>query len=95
MDKFQIVLSPGAGKDLDSFSDSVCEKIIRALQTLKDNPFPRGKLIKKIRGTNSDYYRLRVDKYRAFYMFESGRVVVLIVLSKKEAGCFDLKEVAA
>ena len=92
--KFQIILSPGAGKDLDSLSDSVCEKIIRALLPLKDNPFPRGKLIKKIRGTNSDYYRLRVDKYRVFYMLESGRIVVLKVLSKKDAEGFD-REVAA
>ena len=30
-------------------------------------------------------YRLRVDKYRVFYVIESGRVVVLRVLSKKDA----------
>ena len=45
MDKFQIVLSLNASEDLDGFSDSVCEKIVRALQTLGDNPFPKGKLI--------------------------------------------------
>ncbi len=88
MVKFQIVLSPGAGKDLDSLSDSICEKIIRALQTLKDNPFPRGKLIKKIRGSNSDYYRLRVDKHRVFYMLEGNRAVILRILSKKDVERF-------
>ncbi len=47
------------------------------MQVLKENPFPRGKLIKKIKGTKSDFYRLRVDKYRLFYMVESKKVVVL------------------
>ena len=88
MDRFQIVLSPGAGKDLDSFSDSVCEKLVRALRTLKDNPFPRGKLIKKIRGTNAVYYRIRVDKYRVFYMLEGNRAVILRILSKKDVERF-------
>lgn len=88
MDRFQIVLSPNASRDLDSFNDSVCGKIVRALQTLGDNPFPKGKLIRKIKGKKADFYRLRVDKCRVFYVVESGRVVVLRVLSKKEAGRF-------
>ena len=87
MDKFQIVLSPPAIKDLDGFSDGVCRKIVRALQTLRDNPFPRGKAIKKIKGTNSDYYRLRVDKYR-FYMIEGNRAVVLRILNRKDVERF-------
>ncbi|HUO78429.1 MAG TPA: type II toxin-antitoxin system RelE/ParE family toxin [Thermodesulfovibrionales bacterium] len=85
MDKFEVILSPHAVKDLDGFSDSVCKKIAYALKTLTENPFPRGKLIRKLKGKNADFYRLRVDKYRVFYVIESGRVVVLRVLSKKDA----------
>jgi mRNA interferase RelE/StbE len=88
MDNFDVVLSPHATKDLDGFSDVVYGKIARALKALGDNPFPRGKLIKKIKGKNADFYRLRADKCRAFYVIESGRVVVLRVLSKKEAERF-------
>jgi mRNA interferase RelE/StbE len=84
VDKFQIVLSLPAIKNLDGFSDGVCGKIVRALESLGDNPFPRGKAIKKIKGTNSDYYRLRVDKYRVFYMIEGNRAVVLRILNKKD-----------
>lgn len=86
--KFQIVLSHPAVKDLDQFSDGVCKKIVRALQTLEDTPFPRGKLIKKIKGTKMDYYRLRVDTYRVFYIVEGARVVVLRVFNKKDTGRF-------
>lgn len=88
MDKFDVILSPHAAKDLDGFSDVVCGRIAHALRALGENPFPRGKLIKKIRGKNADFYRLRVDKYRAFYVIESGRVVVLRILSKKESERF-------
>lgn len=88
MDKFQIVLSPHAIKDLDCFSDAVCGKVARALVALKANPFPRGKLIKKVKGKNSDYYRLRVDKYRVFYVIEGNRAVVLRILSKKDVERF-------
>lgn len=88
MDKFHIVLSPRAVKDLDSFSDTVCRKIAKAIKVLEENPFPRGKLIKKIKGKHSDYYRLRVDKYRVFYTIEGSKVVVLKILSKKDAERF-------
>lgn len=88
MDKFKLVLSPKAVKDLDSFSDSICTRIIDAMKVLKENPFPREKLIKKIKGKKSDFYRLRVDKYRVFYMVEGNKVVVLRVLSKKDTERF-------
>ncbi len=88
MDKFDIILSPHAIKDMDSFSDSICFKIARSLSALKENPFPRGKLIKKIKGKKADFYRLRADKHRVFYVIESGKVVILRILSKKEADRF-------
>jgi mRNA interferase RelE/StbE len=88
VDKFQIVLSPPAMKDLDGFGDGVCGKIVRALQTLRDNPFPKGKAIKKIKGTGSDYYRLRVDKYRVFYMIKDNRAIILRFLNKKDVERF-------
>jgi len=85
VDKFDVIFSPHAAKDMDGFSDAVCKKIAYALKTLAESPFPRGKLIKKLKGKNADFYRLRADKYRVFYVIESGRVVVLRVLSKKDA----------
>lgn len=88
MDKFEIILSPHAEKDMDSLSDTLCAKIARLLSVLKENPFPRGKQIKKIKGKKSDFYRLRADKHRVFYIIESGKVVVLRILSKKKADRF-------
>ena len=88
MDKFQIILSPKAVKDLDAFNDVLCARIAAHMNVFENNPFPRGKLIKKIKGIKSDFYRLRIDKYRVFYIIEAGRVVILRILSKKEAKRF-------
>lgn len=88
MGEFTLVLTPKAMKDLDAFSDNVCMKIANAMKTLKENPFPRGKLIRKIKGTSSTFYRLRIDKYRVFYMIEADKVVILRILSKKNAEKF-------
>ncbi len=77
MDKFEVILSPHATRDMDDFSATACSKIAKSLKALAENPFPRGKLIKKIKGKSADFYRLRADKYRAFYVIESGKVVVL------------------
>jgi mRNA interferase RelE/StbE len=86
--KFEIVLSTKAVKDLDTFSDNICIKIANAIKGLEENPFPRGKVIRKIKGTKSDFYRLRADKYRVFYMIDKNKVVILRVLSKKDANRF-------
>jgi mRNA interferase RelE/StbE len=88
LDEFSLILTPKAVKDLDVFSERICMKIVDSMKVLKENPFPRGKLIRKIKGTSSTFYRLRIDKYRVFYMVEAERVVILRVLSKKDAENF-------
>lgn len=88
VDEFSLVLTPKAVKDLDAFSDGICAKIAKSMKVLKENPFPRGKLIRKIKGTRSAFYRIRIDKYRVFYMIEADKVVILRVLSKKDAEKF-------
>jgi len=60
-------------------------KIVEAIKILEENPFPRGKLIRKIKGKHSDFYRLRVNKYRVFFIIETDRVVILRIINKKDA----------
>ena len=88
METFKIILSPKAQKDLDSLSDNTCVKISKEISILKDNPFPKGKLIKKLKGKRYDYYRLRIDKYRVFYLIDKRYVVILRILSKKDTEKF-------
>ena len=88
MDRFVITLSPSAARDLDRLDDKTVRSIFLKLPILEENPFPKGKLIKKIRGKKSIFYRLRVGKYRVFYFLEGRTVVILKVIDKKDADKF-------
>lgn len=88
MDKFKIELAPAALKDLDSLETDEIKRIFKDMRILEENPFPRGKLIKKIKGKKASYYRLRTDKFRIFYFIHQTTIAVLRVFSKKEAGRF-------
>lgn len=88
MDKFSIELSPAASRDLDGLGMEVVIRILSDLRILAENPFPRGKLIKKIKGKKTAFYRLRIDKFRVFFEIQPGKIVILKILSKKEADRF-------
>jgi mRNA-degrading endonuclease RelE of RelBE toxin-antitoxin system len=88
MDKFRIELSPAASRDLDDLELGTATKVLSDLKILEENPFPRRKLIKKIRSKRTSFYRLRVDKFRVFYEIEHTKIIILRVLSKKEADRF-------
>jgi mRNA interferase RelE/StbE len=85
MDKFKIELSPAASRDLDDLEMGVVTKVLSDLRILEENPFPRGKLIKKIKGKRTSFYRLRIDKYRVFYEIKHLKIVIFRIISKKEA----------
>jgi mRNA interferase RelE/StbE len=85
MDKFKIDLSPAASRDLDDLEIEVVTKVLSNFKILEENPFPRGKLIKKIKGKNISFYRLRIDKFRVFYEVQHMKIVILRIMSKKEA----------
>ena len=88
MDKFKIKLSPAASRDLDDLEMEIVTKVLSDLKTLEENPFPRGKLIKKIKGKKTSFYRLRMDKFRVFFEIQHMKIVILRILSKKEADRF-------
>ena len=88
MDKFEIDLSPAASRDLDDLEMGMVTKVLSDLRTLEENPFPRGKLIKKIKGKKTSFYRLRIDKFRVFFEIQPMKIVIVKILSKKEADRF-------
>ena len=88
MDKFRIKLSPAASRDLGDLELETVTKVLSDLKILEGNPFPRGKLIKKVKGKKTPFYRLRIDKFRVFYEIQSNKIVILRIISKKEADRF-------
>jgi mRNA-degrading endonuclease RelE of RelBE toxin-antitoxin system len=85
MDKFKIELSPAASRDLDNLELETVTKVLSDLKILQESPSPRGKLIKKIKGKKTPFYRLRIDKFRVFYEIRSDKIIILRIISKKEA----------
>jgi len=88
MDRFKIELSPAASRDLDDLEMGIVTKVLSDLKILEENPFPRGKLIKKIKGKKATFYRLRIDKFRVFFEIQPMKIVILRVISKKETDRF-------
>ena len=88
MGRFSIELSPAASRDLDDLEIEIVTKILSDLRILGEDPFPRGKLVKKIRGKKNAFYRLRVNKFRVFFEIQPGKILVLRIISKKEADRF-------
>ena len=85
MDKFKIDLSPADSRDLDDLEIEFVTKVLSNFKILEENPFPRGKLIKKIKGKKTSFYRLRIDTFRVFYEIQHMKIVILRIISKKEA----------
>jgi mRNA interferase RelE/StbE len=85
MDKFKIGLSPAASRTLDNLELETVTKVLFDLKILQESPFPRGKLIKKIKGKKTSFYRLRIDRFRVFYEIRSDKIIILRIISKKEA----------
>ncbi len=83
MDKFKVELSLAASRDLDDLEMGTVTKILSDLRILGENPFPKGKLIKKIKGKKTAFYRLRIDKFRVFYEIQHMKIVILRIVSKK------------
>jgi mRNA interferase RelE/StbE len=85
MSRFSIELSPAASRDLDDLEMGTVAKVLSDLRILEENPFPKGKLIKKIKGKKTAFYRLRIDKFRVFYKIQHMKIIILRIISKKEA----------
>ena len=51
-----IIVAITAVRDLNKLEDKLSRTILAELTVLKDNPFPRGKLIKKIKGKRANFF---------------------------------------
>ncbi len=88
MQKFTVRMYPQAVRDLDRLPKEHAEMIVDALPALQENPFPRGKSIKKIKGKKEVLYRLRVNQFRVFYRIKGSEVFIYAVVAKKDADKF-------
>jgi mRNA-degrading endonuclease RelE of RelBE toxin-antitoxin system len=85
--KFRIVFSPAAEKDIESLETDSAIQLTRDIASyLEINPFPLGKSrIKKLTGFHPPLYRLRSGDFRAYYRIQPGTVVILAVTKRKDS----------
>jgi len=75
---YNIEISPDAGKFLSRLEKSnrnICQRLIRAIDTLKTNPF----IGKKLLGELESFRSLRVGEFRVLYLIIEKRVLVQVV----------------
>lgn len=62
---YRIVIEKKAAKALKELPEGIINKVINAIDALKENPVPKGSL--KLKGRFKSGYRLRVGDYRVLY----------------------------
>ena len=82
--RHEIIVSPEAHEDLAAIDATNRSAILAALEThLRHEPAKESKTrIKRLRGTKSPQYRLRVDDFRVFYNIFGTEVHILGVIHK-------------
>ena len=88
-DRFRVEFVSQAQRDLSKLSAETQDIILKSAKILEQDPFPRGTIKKKIKGMKHPLFRLRVntpvDSFRLFYGLHQQTVLILRIVSKKEA----------
>lgn len=85
MEKYNILFSNKAEKDINVLSDIDFKRIIEGCRRLEDNPIPDGKHIKKLKGYE-DLYRLRIGEYRVVFQWKGTDVNIVRILTRQDFG---------
>lgn len=86
MSKYSITISKQAKKQLRDIPRKYRLRITGAIELLGDNPIPP----KALKLTNRDGYRLRVGNYRIIYIFNSTRLIILIINIAHRSAAYQL-----
>jgi mRNA-degrading endonuclease RelE of RelBE toxin-antitoxin system len=80
---YEIELSKISVKAIESFDAKTQERIYKAMQTIKTNPFWHDK-IKKLKGALKGRFRYRIDEIRIIYkILEESKTVFIEAIGKR------------
>jgi mRNA interferase RelE/StbE len=73
-------------KDLQKIPSRQQKRLLQAITILSKDPYRKNNKIKRLSGSLSDYYRLRIGDYRVLYLLEqdSQTMFVKAVLRRNE-----------
>jgi len=84
LEEFKIVFTKVAEKDLSTLGAKKRYKILQATKGLEASPFPRGNVIKKLKGAKLSLYRLRIGDFRAIYHLDGKKIAILSIVDRKD-----------
>lgn len=73
---YEVLLYPGAQKDLNALEHEERARVIAAFDALRNDPLPNGH--KKLRGSAGAEYRIRVGDYRVVYSVDHDPPRILV-----------------
>ena len=85
MDSCEIRWNISAERDLRNIDPQQVPRIIKAVESLVDNPFPPQH--RKLRGSERDY-RIRVGDYRVIYQVDIKTKIVIIYHVRHRRGAY-------
>lgn len=87
MKKYRVFLSETARRQLREFPGRTQSRIEKALTELEDDPFRSRPMadIKRLKGPDRAYFRLRIGDHRVIYVVEGHRVLVAKILLRSKA----------
>jgi mRNA-degrading endonuclease RelE of RelBE toxin-antitoxin system len=87
-DHWRVELTARAQKDLDNLKERSPRDygpLISDLKSIKENPFQKPPKVKKIKGQNGSFWRLRTGDFRTLYRIQShGVISILTIVPRKE-----------
>jgi len=84
LERFEVVFTKVAIKDLEKFNPAAKLKILEEIRELQKYPFPKGTIIKKLKSTKVPLYRLRTGDFRVIYHIDGKKIAVLFIVNRKD-----------
>jgi len=73
---YTVTFKSSARKELYALRDPALKRVATAIEGLEIEPRPHG--VKRLKGRDGDYYRIRVGDYRIIYLVDDPVLIVRI-----------------
>ena len=81
---YNIVFASVPRKFLEKLDKELFDRIIKKIESLKENPFPSD--VKRVVGRKEKFFRIRVGKYRILYViFDDKKEILITDVDKRES----------
>jgi mRNA interferase RelE/StbE len=74
---FQVRIKKSAKKEINKLPSKVLDRIIPAIKSLEETPYPLGS--KKLKGIEGHYWRIRIGDYRVIYEVYKGAKIIKVI----------------